>query len=291
MKVCARAVRSSKYIAKSGTGLRINIKRITRLSVKRLYWNLVALVCILETARKCHYLQIVDHVQGSTQEIFSILVLTMDRHEHLRRLLRSLNSAHYNGATFRLEIQVDSSAHSTEVERVAHTFDFKHGSKSVRLANRQRGLAASWYEAWEPDSLSQRAIILEDDIVLSPYWYAWLRQAWDKYGGLRDLAGISLQRQTLIPCTPSKQMEIVNRHEPFLFPLVGSIGFSPNARVWKEFLKWIKELPHDYDVSVPALITSTWWNKLDKRHMWTQHFIYFVFNGTCIPCTPTCQVM
>lgn len=276
MKVCARAVSSSKYIAKkSATGPRTNVKRITRLFAKRLYWKLIALVCLLATARKCYYLQDDDHVPGSTQEIFNIIVLTMDRHEHLRHLLRSLNSAHYNGATFKLEILVDLSTDSTEVQRVAHAFDFKHGSKSVRLASRQRGLAVSWYKAWEPDSRSQRAIILEDDIVLSPYWYAWLSQAWDKYGDLADLAGISLQRQVLIPRTPSKQMEIVNRHEPFLFPLVGSIGFSPNARVWKEFLKWVNALPHGYDVSVPALITSTWWNKLDKRHMWTQHFIYF----------------
>ena len=244
-----------------------------RLSVTRFSRNLFALFCILVFVRHLHYY--VEHAQGSTQTAFKIIILTMDRHENLRHLLQSLNSAHYNGAVFNLEILVDLSMHSASVQRIANTFDFKHGSKSVRLAERQRGLAASWYEAWEPDDRSQRAVILEDDIVLSPHWYAWLHQAWDKYGDVACLAGISLQRQTLIPLIPSKQMEIVNGHEPFLFPLVGSIGFSPNAKVWKEFLKWIKELPRGYDVSVPELVTSAWWNKLDKKHMWTQHFIYF----------------
>lgn len=60
-----------------------------------------------------------------------------------------------------------------------------------------------------------------------------------------------------------------------MYTLVGSIGFSPHPLVWAEFTRWIRTLPDNYDASTPGLVTSEWWHKLDKRHIWTQHFIFF----------------
>ena len=105
-----------------------------------------------------------------------------------------------------------------------------------------------------------------------------MKDLWYSYGKVEDLAGISLQRQTLVPYVTSsaQQFEDVNDHKPFLYPLVGSIAFSPHPVVWKNFLTWIESIDlTTFDVSTPGLITSIWWNSLDKRHMWTQHFIYY----------------
>merc|ERR1712176_144405 len=87
-----------------------------------------------------------------------------------------------------------------------------------------------------------------------------------------DIAGISLQRQTLVPQQPAKHIHM----EPFLFKLVGSMGFSPHPQRWKEFLEWVaaKDLEH-FDASVDGLITSEWYATQDKRSMWTQLFIRF----------------
>lgn len=93
---------------------------------------------------------------------------------------------------------------------------------------------------------------------------------------MEDMAGITLQRQTLVPYPTMIKHEIVNSNEPFLYPLVGSIGFSPNAKTWQNFILWINTISLEtFDVTTPGLVTSEWWNTLDKRHMWTQHFIYF----------------
>jgi hypothetical protein len=212
------------------------------------------------------------------EQALKIIVLTMDRPKELRNLLRSLDNAHYQGSkNLQLEIHMDFSASKRSVGalRVAKHFKFRHGSKFIRRVKHQKGLARSWYDAWTPGNDLERAIILEDDIILSPFWYTWLTTAWDKYGDRDELAGISLQKQLLIPQKPSKQMEMGVANSPFLFPLVGSIGFSPRARIWKMFLQWVNGLPDNFDVSIPLLVTSDWWNELDKRHMWTQHFIYF----------------
>ena len=90
------------------------------------------------------------------------------------------------------------------------------------------------------------------------------------------MAGVSLARQVLVPKLPSRTMEIVNGHAPFMYALVGSIGFSPHPTQWQTFLSWIRSIEvNTFDVSTPDLVTSQWWNSTDQRHMWTQHFTYF----------------
>eukprot|EP00557_Chaetoceros_sp_GSL56_P001045 CAMPEP_0176504396 /NCGR_PEP_ID=MMETSP0200_2-20121128/15908_1 /TAXON_ID=947934 /ORGANISM="Chaetoceros sp., Strain GSL56" /LENGTH=135 /DNA_ID=CAMNT_0017903819 /DNA_START=117 /DNA_END=521 /DNA_ORIENTATION=+ len=123
------------------------------------------------------------------------------------------------------------------------------------------GLARSWFYAWMPKHDNDYGIILEDDIEMaSDVWYKWIKKAWLLYD--RDaemspnhMAGISLCRQTLVPLKPHRQEVIVNK-----------------------FVAWINSIDLDtFDVSTPELVTSDAWNSraFDKRHMWTQHFIYF----------------
>ena len=61
------------------------------------------------------------------------------------------------------------------------------------------------------------AIILEDAIELSPHWYTWLKAAWASYDSVKIMAGMSLQRRTLIPMKPSKSQDLVQYKE---------VGFS-----------------------------------------------------------------
>ena len=208
-------------------------------------------------------------------EPFLIIVLAMDRRESLTNLLKSLEYTDFLGQHVQLEIHFDKSPSGTEATRVAEEFIFSHGTKKIFISSVQKGLANSWYTAYEVGPDDRPFIILEDDIVLSPHWFSWCSRMWERYHTRPDLAGISLQRQTLIPKLPSHSFEIVNDHLPYLYALVGSIGFSPNPPVWREFLSWVGALPEGFDVTTPGLVTSDWWNKLDKRHMWTQHFTYF----------------
>jgi hypothetical protein len=207
--------------------------------------------------------------------IFEIHVLTMKRAKSLRRLLGTLESAEYDGDRIRLYVHIDKSNDNTACIQVAQAFRFSHGNFTFDVADTNKGLRNAWFSAWSPQN-NQRVIILEDDIELSSKWYTWLKKAWETYGDRSDLAGISLQRQTLVPKKPHKQLEIVNNHEPFLYKLVGSIGFSPHWNQWRAFLDWIDSVDTvTVNVKTPGLITSDWLDSLDRRHMWTQYFIWF----------------
>lgn len=186
----------------------------------------------------------------------SPIILTKNRPKSLQRLLKSLGRAP-------TDIRIDGA--DRETQRVA--------AGAFTLTN-AGGLREAWLGAWPTPR--GHAIILEDDVELSPGWYEWLQAAWRAYGGRTDLAGISLQRQTLVPMKPSRHKTIVNGHMPFLYKLPGSIGFSPHPKRWAEFLRWVETKDLDtFDAHVNGLVTSDWYGTLNKKSIWTQLFIRF----------------
>ena len=220
-----------------------------------------------------------DDGGDATDTVFEIVVLTMSRAHSLTQLLESLEESDYDGDQVKLTIKIDFAAEKAErdaVRAVAESFSFSHGPKTVISAGTNQGLRGAWLDAWLPACEECHAVIFEDDIRVSPRWYTWIRGVWSVYRGRHDVAGVSLMRQNLIAELPWKKKEIVNGHEPFLYSLVGTIGFSPHPVQWRAFLSWIRSIDlRSFDVYIPGLVTSEWWSGQDKRHMWSQHFIYF----------------
>ena len=67
------------------------------------------------------------------------------------------------------------------------------GAVRVKVAKKNHGLRAAWFNAWYPKPDDMYCIIIEDDIEMSPFWFTWLRKAWLKYSDRDDVFGISLQ--------------------------------------------------------------------------------------------------
>ena len=211
--------------------------------------------------------------KSQKRENFSLIILTRDRPYSLLRLLNSLLKTKFNDASINLIIHIDGSIDMNESYHEALKFNWPFGEKSIKKYSKQKGLAMAWFNAWYPKNSFDLGIIFEDDIIVSPWWYKWLKNAWKLYLNRNDIAGITLQRQSLIPTVPHKKREIINNNEPFLYALVGSIGFSPHPVQWKKFIDWIHKIDLDtFNVSIPGLVTSKWYK---KGKMWTQHFIYF----------------
>jgi len=216
---------------------------------------------------------------------FTITVLTMNRVDSFKRLLASLQATNYDGDLINLVIKIDASADNDEVKDIAESFQFMHGCKKVIVAEKNQGLAMSWFNAWMPKHDFDHGIILEDDIEMAPrVWYIWLKKAWRTYDDATspadDLAGISLcQQRGVVQLPRRKPKEITNDYRPYLYPLMGSHGFSPHPKQWKKFILWIQTIDvKSFDISTPGLSTSGFWksqNKKQRRQMWTQYFIYF----------------
>ena len=72
---------------------------------------------------------------------------------------------------------------------------------------------------------------------------------------------------------------IQNGDEPFLYKLVGTWGFAPHPKRWRELLDWFNSIDHDnFDPYVPGMATSDWLHmhtSMGKRHMtWVTHLSY-----------------
>ena len=106
----------------------------------------------------------------------------------------------FGTSAVQLHIHFDYADDQSETLVVASSFRFKHGVKQIRRSAIRLGFAESWFSI--PTPRQGNFIILEDDIELSPMWYSWLTRAWNTYDTREDFAGISLQRQTLIPYEP-----------------------------------------------------------------------------------------
>lgn len=213
----------------------------------------------------------------------TIIVLTMDRFHSLERLLQSLQQTDYQGDVVNLQIRFDRPKHpslewiqAVENLRTLLPQMWTAGQSSMTVARENRGLRQAWLEAWQPRTDDERAIIFEDDTEVSPIWYSWLRGAHDAYGTRSDLAGFSLQRQYLVPLKKARAQISDNEGKPFLYKLVGFIGFSPKASTWIDFVDFANcAIANQLDVSVAGLITSEWYTLKNQQTMWTQLFIYF----------------
>lgn len=219
----------------------------------------------------------------------TVVVLTMNRPKPLARLLKSIYDTDFESDDdkFDVEIHVDKSfgLHHEECKEQAKNFTMpegRGGKFSYRFNSKNQGLRNQWFQACYPATDDgSYCLIVEDDLELSPYWFTWLRKAWLKYGDREDIAGITLSRMYMMIKKPERNdLIIVNENKPFLYKLVGTWGYAPHPKRWREMLDWFYSLenPDTFDPYVPGLATSDWLHmhtSMNKRHMtWEQWHIY-----------------
>jgi len=205
-----------------------------------------------------------------------ISVLTYNRPHSLVRLLESLSRSHYLGHRVDLLISVDLNrdglVHS-ETLRAAKSYEWPHGKLTVRLRERHYGLAEQWIHAIPEDRLKQDngtvLLILEDDIEVSPFFFKWLLKAHAAYGTREDVSGFTLQRAIFRGDQRRYHGKHVSVHQGvFLYPLVGTIGYSALPVAWQRFVRWYASLRVDGRSAplVPHIIATHYLLSLSQRN-------------------------
>ena len=98
------------------------------------------------------------------------------------RLFNSLMAARYFGDSVALRINVEQAADAGTialVERLAS--EWTHGAVFVHHRVVAGGLLPAVVESWYPSSNNSYGILLEDDVEVSPLFYAWAKQALLRY--------------------------------------------------------------------------------------------------------------
>lgn len=237
-------------------------------------------------------------------------MITTDKKPHaLVRLLNSATNAHYLGDHVDLTILMD---HTTDAvtQSLANNFHWKNGgNKNVKHRIAQTNKAPIFVESWYPASNDEYAIILNNDVELSRYYYIWAKYTILKYRFTVDaspidnnnstdinnskLFGISLYAPRLIETDPSGRhffnpSQVVAKarggsaeeekiYEPYMmqFPSYSGAVFFPEH--WREFHDYITARLADsngyemQDVVVPDLRSNDW------SKSWRRYFEELVY--------------
>lgn len=230
-----------------------------------------------------------------------LIVMTMNRANSLQRILTSLQEANYGTDRVDLDIwvdRVDSTAPSNlNVSRVIRDTSWKQGAKTVYMRRQPGGLYQQWMYTWDLDSPGDIAVILEDDLELSPAFYQWLKRAHSQYGDDPEVGAFTLQRTEIRPRKPPPRyyqghLRIPRGTDIFKYRLAGSWGLAPKRETWRAFLRWFEakrragERPYLEDH-----VFTTWYKRQERGHaiartMWTSWFIKFVDERNIFTVTP-----
>ncbi len=217
-----------------------------------------------------------------------VIVMTYARTNSLLKLLSSLNNLELDGHNASLEIWIDRSKDGKVDEATvsaATQFRWSRGPSRVHVRDTHAGIYGQWIDTWRPVPGSKElALILEDDLSVSPYAYRWVRAAHNKYGGRKDIAGYTLQSEGVNVATSGSPVKGPKDQPVFLYQLLGSWGYAPHPDRWREFQDWYHNVSKDssFKPYVPGLKMTAWYKTFEKKgkadSMWTMWHIYFSAN-------------
>ncbi|KAL1686431.1 hypothetical protein GGG16DRAFT_117925 [Schizophyllum commune] len=227
-------------------------------------------------------------------------IITRDRPQSLQRLLTSLGEAHYYGDHLNVRINLEQDADKDTFEVVQRFAEsWPHGTVSVQHRVVRGGLLPAVVESWYPRSDDSYGLLLEDDVELSPLFYAWTKMALLRYrystpanstpsSEPTRLFGISLYQQksnelhadgrrafdarALFAAHPA----VAHASSPYLSQVPCSWGAVYFPRAWRAFHAYLalrlsgRLLPPGEAVA-PGLRSNAW------ARSWKKFFIEMVY--------------
>ncbi|KAI1796670.1 hypothetical protein LXA43DRAFT_879291 [Ganoderma leucocontextum] len=221
-------------------------------------------------------------------------VITDHRPHSLDRLLTSLTKARYFGDEVNMRINIEQTA-DPETLQIISQYRWVHGSVFPHHRIVHAGLMTAVVESWYPKDNDTYGLLLEDDVEVSPLFYAWaklslLRYRYGKAENRRpNLLGISLYQQKNLELHPDgrrlfdahstlKAAGLVHPNTPYLSQIPCSWGALYFPEHWREFHAYLAArlnssvwpLPVDEAV-VPDVRSNRW------TRSWKKYFIELVY--------------
>ncbi|PIL24948.1 hypothetical protein GSI_12835 [Ganoderma sinense ZZ0214-1] len=221
-------------------------------------------------------------------------VITDNRPQSLERLLTSLTNARYFGDQVNMRINIEQTA-DPETLRIVTQYRWGHGSVFPHHRIVHAGLMTAVVESWYPKNNDTYGLLLEDDVEVSPLFYAWaklslLRYRYGKAENRRpNLFGISLYQQRNVELHPDgrrlfdasstlKTAGLAHANTPYLSQVPCSWGALYFPEHWREFHGYLSMRlnasvwpPPPEDIVVPDVRSNRW------TRSWKRYFIELVF--------------
>jgi hypothetical protein len=168
----------------------------------------------------------------------ALVVNAYNRPYALARLLASLQQATYPAAVpVPLIISIDHGG-SDEVRALADNFRWLHGSKEVMLQPQHLGLVQHFFTCGDLTQRYDALVYLEDDLTVSPVFYAYASQALSFYQPADRIAGLSLFGLWFNGYTQQAFVPLADGADAFFVQVPYTQGLAFTRAQWANFSAW-----------------------------------------------------
>ncbi|CAE6410546.1 unnamed protein product [Rhizoctonia solani] len=237
--------------------------------------------------------------QAWDKPAIELAVITHDRPWSLRRLLESVKKANYFGDTVNVVINLEQTS-DQETRQIAEEFAMGPIGSHVSVRHRivYAGLMTAVVESWYPHGNHSYGVMLEDDVEVSPLFYAWIKFCILRYrygtplSNTSQLYGISLYQPKVTELhmqgrRPFNAREIFTTaniehpHTPYLSQVPCSWGAVYFPEHWREFRQYLSLRLSEHvipatDIVVPNLRSNRWsrsWKKFFNEMVYLQGYV------------------
>ena len=171
----------------------------------------------------------------------AIVAVGYNRPDSMRRLLGSIAKGRIPYDDVTLIVSIDESPQSDEVEAVARAFAWTHGEKIIRRFPERQGLRPHILQCGGLTEQYGAVIVLEDDLMVAPDFYEYVKQALEFYRDDPKIAGVSLYSHGWSEFAYKPFCPKNNGYDAYLGQFTASWGQCWTHSVWGKFMEWYKD--------------------------------------------------
>ena len=201
----------------------------------------------------------------------AIVAIGYNRPNALLRLLDSVNRAIYDEEVT-LIISLDYSDNHTEMINIVEQFEWKHGEKIIRSFEERQGLRNHVLQCGDLSETYGSVIILEDDLVVSPSFYIFAKQALEFYENDRRIAGVALYSHEWNGYADKFFRPVIDRYDVYFGQFSITWGQCWTKKSWQSFKHWYYKQPMilDSNPNIPDRINH-WGNQ-----SWGRYYVNYM---------------
>lgn len=172
----------------------------------------------------------------------AIVVVTYNREQSLKRLLKSISKAEYNSIDIPLVISIDGGfARDVKVLKVAEEFDWKYGKKIIIDHKENLGLRKHILSCGSLTEKFDAVILLEDDMFVSNKFYIYSQSAAEYYFQDDRIGGIGLYSYHWNVCSGFPFYPLKGISDVYFMQFPASWGQCWTKPAWKNFKDWYEK--------------------------------------------------
>lgn len=200
----------------------------------------------------------------------AIVAVGYNRLYSLKRLLKSLELAHYDVDNVPLVISVDASG-DEKIYDYVRNYQWDFGTKYTIIQAERLGLKNHIFACADLTKFFKAVILLEDDLYVSPFFYDYVQRTLDFYQDDSCVASIGLYSYSsnvydFLPFSPFQ-----TEYDVYCIQSTITWGECWNERMWSDFKTWLNNNdPIKWEsLDIPTVVK-------DFKRAWSKYFTAYM---------------